>query len=252
MRAAIAEARTAVTGHPIYQRIRSREDIAVFMQQHVFAVWDFMSLLKSLQRNMTCADVPWVPRGTPTSRRLINDIVLTEESDNLPDGYTSHFELYRAGMIEVGADTAAIDRFLAALGAGSGVAQALLTSNVPRAAGRFVGTTFAVIEAEPIHCQAAAFAFGREDLIPDMFDQILAAEGNSGRFPAFCDYLSRHIEVDGEEHTPMAIQMVCDLCGDDSERWRQAVRTVVRTLRARAKLWDGILRSLGKAQIPTC
>lgn len=225
--------------------------MAAFMEQHVFAVWDFMCLLKSLQRSLTCVTVPWVPRGDPTTRRLINDIVLVEESDKLPNGFTSHFELYRTGMVEAGADTGPIDGFLAALGEGIGVAQALSQADVPRPAARFVTTTFAVIEAEPVHCQAAAFAFGREDLIPDMFDQVLGAEGNSTRYPAFSDYLSRHIEVDGEEHTPMAMQMLRDLCRDDSERWEQAVRTVVRTLRARARLWDGILSSMDAAPVPS-
>lgn len=246
-RAAIDAARTAVTGHPIYRRIRTRQEMASFMEHHVFAVWDFMSLLKSLQRDLTCVDVPWVPTGDPVSRRLVNEIVLVEESDGLRDGFTSHFELYRTGMDEAGADTVPIDAFLAALRDGAGVAEALHEAKVPRAAAEFVTTTFSVIETEPAHCQAAAFAFGREDLIPEMFDQVLRGEGNGGRFPVFRDYLSRHIEVDGEEHTPMAMRMLCDLCGEDDARWEQAVTTVVRTLRARAGLWDGILHAVDTA-----
>jgi hypothetical protein len=243
VRSEIGAARKMVTGHPIYHRIDSLHAMTTFMEHHVFAVWDFMSLLKSLQRNLTCVDVPWVPRGTAASRRLINDIVLVEESDELRGGFTSHFELYRIGMIEAGANTAAIDTFLAQLTAGSEVRQALRLAGVPRPAAEFVSATFEIIAESPVHCQAAAFAFGREDLIPEMFDQVIKKEHNGG-FPTFRDYLARHIEVDGEEHTPMAMQMLADLCGDDATRWEQCADAAARTLRARARFWDGILEAM--------
>ncbi|MFJ8021005.1 DUF3050 domain-containing protein [Streptomyces sp. NPDC096311] len=242
-RSAIEPARKEVTTHPIYQRINSREDMATFMAHHVFAVWDFMSLLKSLQRELTCVDVPWVPRGTEVSRRLINDIVLVEESDELNGGFTSHFELYRAGMAEADADATRIDTFLALITEGHDVPSALRVAQVPAPAAEFVRTTFEIISDRPLHCRAAAFAFSREDLIPDMFDQVIKKEGTD-RFPLFCDYLARHIEVDGEEHTPMAMQMVADLCGTDDTRWQEAVETATLALEARVRLWDGIVGAM--------
>ncbi|MFF4251234.1 DUF3050 domain-containing protein [Streptomyces sp. NPDC001663] len=243
-RSVIESARKEVTAHPIYQRINTRADMATFMAHHVFAVWDFMSLLKSLQRDLTCVDVPWLPRGSQVSRRLINDIVLVEESDELNGGFTSHFELYRAGMDEAAADTTRIDTFLALLTEGHGVPAALRGAQVPAPANEFVRTTFAIIEDRPLHCRAAAFAFSREDLIPDMFDQVIKKEGTD-RFPLFCDYLARHIEVDGEEHTPMAMQMVADLCDTDDTRWQEAAETATLALEARSRLWDGILEAMG-------
>ncbi|WP_406442859.1 DUF3050 domain-containing protein [Streptomyces sp. NBC_01613] len=243
-RSVIERARKEVTAHPIYQRIDSRADMATFMAHHVFAVWDFMSLLKSLQRELTCVDVPWVPRGSQVSRRLINDIVLVEESDELNGGFSSHFELYRAAMHEAGADTTRLDAFLALLTEGHGVPAALRAAQVPAPANEFVRTTFAIIEDRPLHCRAAAFAFSREDLIPDMFDQVIKKEGTE-RFPLFCDYLARHIEVDGEEHTPMAMQMVADLCGTDDTRWQEAAETAILALEARSRLWDGITEAMG-------
>ncbi|KPI07929.1 Protein of unknown function DUF3050 [Actinobacteria bacterium OK006] len=242
-RSVIEPARKEVTTHPIYRRINSREDMATFMAHHVFAVWDFMSLLKSLQRELTCVDVPWVPRGTEVSRRLINDIVLVEESDELNGGFTSHFELYRAGMTEADADGTRIDTFLALIAEGHDVPSALRVAQVPAPAAEFVRTTFEIISDRPLHCRAAAFAFSREDLIPDMFDQVIKKEGTD-RFPLFCDYLARHIEVDGEEHTPMAMQMVADLCGTDDTRWQEAVETATLALEARVRLWDGIVEAM--------
>lgn len=242
MRAALEPVRKEVTAHPIYQRINDRAEMATFMEHHVFAVWDFMSLLKSLQRQLTCVDVPWVPRGSEVSRRLINDIVLVEESDELNGGFTSHFELYRNGMAEADADTSRIDTFLDLLREGHDVPSALRGAQAPAPAAEFVYTTFGIIADRPLHCQAAAFAFSREDLIPEMFDQVISKEGTD-KFPVFCDYLARHIEVDGEEHTPMAMQMVADLCSNNAH-WEQAVETAKLALEARVRLWDGITEAM--------
>ena len=234
-------ARTRVVTHPLYASLDSPEAIVTFMEHHVFAVWDFMSLLKSLQRNLTCVTVPWLPTELPGSRRLINDIVLVEESDELGGGFISHFELYLNGMREAGADTTAIDRLIAELRTGRPVPEAMAAVGVPGPSAEFAATTWRFISDGRVHCQAAAFAFGREDLIPDMFDQVAALNAEFGALSTFVDYLRRHIQVDAEEHTPMAMQMLADLCGDDNDKWAQCEETINIALAARAKLWDGIL-----------
>jgi DUF3050 family protein len=240
----VSEARERVVNHPLYGSLDSHEAIVTFMEHHIFAVWDFMSLLKSLQRNLTCVTVPWIPTGPTGSRRLINDIVMVEESDELGDGFISHFELYVNGMREAGADTTAIDSLIAELREGRPVLEALREAGVPKASIMFAGVTWSIIESSPVHCQAAAFAFGREDLIPDMFTQVVAINERSKKLGTFVDYLERHIEVDGEQHTPMAMQMVTDLCGDDEAKWREAAMTVNTALAARAQLWDEILTAV--------
>lgn len=241
LKAAVEPARHAVLGHRVYGELKSMEAVAAFMENHVFAVWDFMSLLKSLQSRLTCVRVPWVPQGPATSRRLFNDIVLVEESDELGAGFISHFELYLDGMRQAGADTSRIEAFLDLLRADTPVSDALAGAGVPAPAAEFVATTWGIIDAAPTHCQAAAFAFGREDLIPAMFDQIAALNAGSQRLTLFVDYLRRHIQVDEEEHTPMAMQMLADLCGEDQTRWRECEETVTAALGARVRLWDGIL-----------
>ncbi len=170
----ITEARDRVVHHPLYASLDTHEALVTFMEHHIFAVWDFMSLLKSLQRNLTCVDVPWIPTGPTGSRRLINDIVMVEESDELGDGFISHFELYVNGMREAGADTTAIDSLISVLREGRPVLEALREAGVPKPSIMFAGVTWSIIESKPVHCQAAAFAFGREDLIPDMFTQVVA------------------------------------------------------------------------------
>ncbi|MFJ4674876.1 MULTISPECIES: DUF3050 domain-containing protein [Kitasatospora] len=244
LRESIEEVRHEVVSHPMYLSLDSLEKVRTFQQTHVFAVWDFMSLLKCLQRQLTCVTLPWLPDGPTASRRLINEIVLVEESDELGDGYISHFELYLDGMARAGADTAPVEAFLDAIRAGRSVAEAAKTAEIPEAAAEFAAVTFRIIEDAPVHCQAAAFAFGREDLIPEMFEQVVRIDDAEGRLSVFKDYLARHIEVDGEQHTPMAMQMLIDLCGDDTERWEECAATVRTALRARVGLWDAITAAL--------
>ncbi|QGN48509.1 DUF3050 domain-containing protein [Micromonospora sp. WMMD558] len=238
---AVTASRDVVVRHPLYANLDTHEALVTFMEHHVFAVWDFMSLLKSLQRQLTCVTVPWIPTGPTGSRRLINDIVMVEESDELGDGYISHFELYVQGMREAGADTGPVERLVDLLRAGRPVTESLVEAGVPGPSAAFAATTWRIIETTPVHCQAAAFAFGREDLIPEMFTQVVAVNERTHRLHRFVDYLERHIEVDGEQHTPMAMQMLADLCGDDDAKWQECADTVNTALAARARLWDDIL-----------
>jgi hypothetical protein len=237
---AIEPVRREVVDHRVYAEITGLERVRTFLDSHVYAVWDFMSLLKTLQRELTCVQVPWVPSGPTSSRRLINEIVLIEESDEFGEGYISHFELYLQGMDQAGAGTTKVRSFLDLLRGGTPAPDAVREAGVPQGAADFVRTTWDIIEDAPVHCKAAAFAFGREDLIPEMFAQVVKIPDPEGRLTLFKDYLVRHIEVDGEQHTPMAMQMLIDLCGDDADKWSQCAETVRTALRARVALWDSI------------
>lgn len=246
LKAAVEPARQKVINHPLYRQLNTLDAVVTFMEHHSFAVWDFMSLLKTLQRRLTCVDVPWVPAGSTDSRRLINDIVLVEESDELDKGFISHFELYLNGMRQAGADTSRIDEFISLLRDGRPVVPSLKEADAPYPSAEFVATTWEFIEDAPVHCQAAAFAFGREDLIPDMFDQVAALNKEFGQLSTFVDYLRRHIQVDAEEHTPMAMQMLVNLCGEDSGKWAQCEETINLALTARMKFWDGIAEKIAE------
>jgi len=242
LEARIQPLRVKLADHPLYSSIQSLEALHLFMQSHVFAVWDFMSLLKTLQRGLTCVEVPWLPCGNPEARRLIHEIVLGEESDLYNGRAVSHFELYLEAMRACGADTEAIGSLLDAVKRGAHVATALRDARVPAAARDFVHATFALIEQDRLHTAAAAFTFGREDLIPVMFRGFVRDLDRelSGRLKLFVWYLERHIEVDGEEHGPMALRMVSALCGEDEERWREATHAAQTALRSRLALWDAI------------
>ena len=242
----IEPVRREVVDHRVYGEITGLERVRAFLNSHVYAVWDFMSLLKTLQRELTCVQVPWVPSGPTASRRLINEIVLIEESDEFGEDYISHFELYLDGMDQAGAETATVRAFLDLLRAGKPVPEALTEAGVPQGAADFVRATWGIIDGAPVHCKAAAFAFGREDLIPEMFAQVVKIPDPEGRLTLFKDYLVRHIEVDGEQHTPMAMQMLIDLNGEDTAKWSQCAETVRTALRARVELWSAISADFAK------
>ncbi|MDO7853246.1 DUF3050 domain-containing protein [Hymenobacter sp. CA1UV-4] len=239
----MASTRRLLLNNNLYHSIQTLADLRLFMEHHVYAVWDFMSLLKALQRDLTCVQVPWIPSARPAMRRLINEIVLEEESDvDLQGQPISHFELYVRAMEECGADTAPIRRLVAAVAEGRTVERALEIANAPDSVRAFVLTTFDVIAANKPHVTAAAFTFGREDLIPDMFRRLVSDLNTRfpGQLDTFLYYLNRHIELDEDVHAPLAHQMVRELCADAPERWLEAQQVSVRCLEARMALWDGV------------
>src|SRR5437764_10328907 len=134
--------RAALLDHPIYTNIGSVADLRCFMEDHVFAVWDFMSLLKRLQQDMTCISVPWFPADNAKAARLINDIVIGEETDVDPDGsYVSHLALYLRAMQDIGASTRQFDMFRSLVVAGVPVEAALARAGAPPHVQAFVAHT---------------------------------------------------------------------------------------------------------------
>ncbi len=243
--------RERLIAHPMYTQIRTMHGLRIFMEHHIYAVWDFMSLLKTLQGRLTCVDIPWMPVGDRVARRLINEIVLGEESDEDEGGFISHYEMYHEAMEACSADTSHIDWFLEVVRGGASVPAALEMVAVPLPAAEFVRSTWAVIESGSVHAIAAAFTLGREDIIPDMFRALVA--DLCARFPnqltRFHTYLERHIQLDEEHHTPMALAMLESLCGDDEEKWRESAAAARLAIEARIRLWDGITAAIHHGSI---
>ena len=237
----LAPARAQLAGHDVYSQIRDLGDIRIFMEHHIFAVWDFMSLLKALQQTLTCTEVPWFPKGTTRVRRLINDIVLEEETDEIDGAPTSHFEFYLSAMKSAGADTGPIESMLAAL-PNRGLDGALAACGAPIAAIAFVGKTFEFIRSGKPHVAAAAFTFGREEPIPGMFRTLVSSleQPEAKRLSKLAIYLDRHIGLDEDHHAPMAVEMLAELCGDDEMRWNEATDVAIAALAARLSLWSAI------------
>lgn len=236
--------------HPLYSAIQSLEDLRLFMDHHVYAVWDFMSLLKYLQQRAAPASFPWKPRGSASARFFINEIVLAEESDiGIPDAhgnptYLSHFELYCDSMREVGADPSPAIRF-AGVAADQSIDAAYSLNVAPPTARAFMESTFGFIASDKPHIVAAVFALGREHIIPEMFRSFLTKMHiTAQKAPAFHYYLKRHIELDETTHAPLALKMVNEFIGSDTARLHEAEEAAYAAVESRIKLWDGVFLAI--------
>ena len=228
--------------HSLYLAIDSPEKLKVFMESHVFAVWDFMSLVKFLQREFTSINLPWVPPHNPIMSRLINEIVLDEESDLDANGHPiSHFELYKQAMEQFGAQSMPINNFLQMVETNSNE-NFYFINTLPDGIKEFVETTFSFISKGNVAEVAAIFTFGREEVIPDMFMAVTKNlnQQSTHSLEKFIYYLERHIELDGDKHSELCFQMLSLLCGDDNSKWEQVKKASKKAIEARISLWDCI------------
>jgi hypothetical protein len=217
------------------------------MEHHVFAVWDFICLLKELHRRIVCTQAPWFPPKNAYCARLISQILVEEEGDRTEDQqhYLSHFELYLTAMKQIGATVEPIRTFLSLLRTGCDVTKALYELALPLSVQQFVTTTFGFF-TEPPHTIAAAFVYGREAITPSLFTplvqrlgQALSAE-DQARVSTLRYYLQRHIELDHADHFPKALQMLNHLAGDDSKKWMEIATAAQQALEARLDFLAGI------------
>ncbi|GAB5367722.1 hypothetical protein AAMO2058_001255400 [Amorphochlora amoebiformis] len=255
--------RNSVLKHKLYENMskalatRTGENaLRIFMEHHVWCVWDYFQLLKRLQQHLTCITVPWVPTMDPAMRRFITEIVMDEECDIFEDGktYGSHLELYIRGMEEIGANTRPIKSFLKYIREtdpanldSKQLKRKILHSGAPKTAADHADYTIDLASHHPICEVAAVFTFGREDVIPNMFRKLLdrgTCGADKPNAEIFRYYLNRHIELDGKGHAPLAIALVESLCEQTEQRWKGAEEAVKVALRKRKELWDAILEGL--------
>ena len=242
----LSDAKNRLERHPIFSRINTVGELKVFMECHVFAVWDFMSLLKKLQQDLVPTGSPWVPCGDGNVARFVNEIVMEEESDETLDKtkgvrYSSHFEIYLEAMKEVGASTKAMDEFLSVLGK-QGLDDSMTLPEIPPSSKTFMGHTFELIERGKTHEVAASFAIGRESIVPLMFKKILEdSEISNEQAPVFHYYLERHTHLDEEHHGPMALRLLENLCKDKPTVENEIVQQAIASIEARIRFWDEVL-----------
>ena len=245
----LSNLRSQLLDHPVYAEVASVEDLKRFMEDHVFAVWDFMSLLKRLQQDLTCTKVPWFPAVNAQAARLINDIVIGEETDVDPDGsYVSHLDLYLRAMADVGASTRQFDRFRSLARVGTSVETAMVRTGAPPHVQAFVAHTMALAQSGSTEEVLAAFFYGREDIIPEMFSRLqktlAGARNDNASLRHFIYYIERHIELDGDSHGPMGRELLEGLVADSPQRHQRALHAACNSIKARIDLWNGTLSKL--------
>jgi hypothetical protein len=250
--APIEDLQRELNAHPVYAEVTDLADLRVFMSHHVYAVWDFMSLIKYLQHTVAPTSTPWMPPADPAVAYFINQLVLEEESDAFSTDagteYSSHFQLYLKAMAEIGADADAPRRFLEIVQR-DGLDPALYANTTPVPARYFTETSFCFIREDKPHAAAAALAVGRERIIPDMFRRLLASAGvGADQAPTFHRYLTRHVHLDEDFHGPLSLRLLDTLCGDDPKRLEEAATAAEEAVCARIRLWDGVLDAVRAAR----
>ena len=239
----IESSQKELVSHKIYSKISSVDELKIFMENHIYAVWDFMSLLKALQVNLTCTKNPWIPSDNTQAARFINEIVLEEETDEIKGGNViSHFELYLEAMKQIGANTSKMDKFINDIKQSEDYRDCINNYDLAEEIKDFLNFTFDTIESRETHKIAAAFTFGRENVIPDMFIEIVRGlnKENSNIASQFVYYLERHIELDGDDHGPIALKMIENLCGNDEKKWEEIKEISKKSIDMRIKLWSHI------------
>ena len=230
--------------HKLYSNIETIKDLRVFTENHVYAVWDFMSLLKALQIKLTCTKTPWVPNSNSQTAYLINEIVLAEETDiNQAGKRKSHYELYLDAMIDIGAEIEFPTKTINKIASSDNIFMSIDKLEIHENIKEFLKFTFSVIKEGKPHKIAAIFTFGRENLIPNMFNEILREfEKNvtEGDISKLIYYFERHIELDEDEHGPMALEMVSMLAENDHKKWKEIEEISIEALEKRILLWDAI------------
>lgn len=231
--------------HPLPGALTSIKDLQVFVEHHVFAVWDFMLLLKTLQQHLAPSGVPWIPARDPQITGLINSLVCEEECDCLPEPlggplHLSHFGIYRRAMEEIGANTSAIDAVMQRASAGD-LRGAVQHPAIPKPAAQFLLTTQDLIAEGEVVALAAAFAYGRERLVPELFRALnLRLQTLGLPCPTLCWYLQRHIDLDGDSHGPMAERMVLALAEQHEQSLVRIEQVKQRVLKDRLMFWNAL------------
>ena len=246
----IKSLRDKLLNHRLYSNIERIEDLQIFTENHIYAVWDFMSLLKALQIKLTCTKTPWVPNNNSQTAYLINEIVLAEETDvNQLGERKSHYELYIDAMIDIGAKIEFPTKNINEIASSKNVFASIDNLELHKNIKEFLQFTFSVIEEGKPHKIAAIFTFGRENLIPNMFNEILREFEKNIKdkdISKLIYYFERHIELDEDEHGPMALEMVSMLAENDQKKWDEIEKISIEALEKRILLWDAINDQLEK------
>jgi hypothetical protein len=124
----------------------------------------------------------------------------------------------------------------------------MLHPAIPEPSRRFMQSTRSLIESGQPHHLAAAFCYGRELLVPDLFRALLdQVHLHQLHAPTLSWYFERHISLDGDNHGPLAEQMVAELCEGRLGTLSEVDAVRKRVIRERDAFWESIAAVLQQA-----
>ncbi len=235
----------SITTHPLFTEKLNTKQICKFMESHIFAVWGFMSILKSLQKRISPNDLPWIPNANTKNGLInfVNEIILCEESDYIDGiGFISHFEIYLLAMKSMGAKSEQLDKFISRINNEGYDERFLDDVNTSTEVKEFLKHDLEISLNGTLPEIVGAFTLGREKVIPNMFSYILPAIKETASSKHLVTYLERHIDIDGDRHGPLSMKLLDATC--NNEQLNTAYTTAIRSLKLRRRVWDKIYNDI--------
>lgn len=248
----IEDLKSELAAHCLYTKLQHMEDIHIFMEHHVFAVWDFMSLAKALQLHLDATQV--IEKQTDNSKILgfVNGILTGGETDpNKKEIVLSHLEMYLELMDEIGANTTNIKKLIASSAAGLDIHEAMQIAQLTDEQQRILNFTQTIIATNEIHKIAVAATLVPEGMISNRFLKILkeTEERDNLLVPKFKNYLNRYKAIDGNDYGLLSLEMVTHFCDSDGKKWVDILDIAMKTLSHRIYLWDAIVDEIDQMRV---
>ena len=239
------ELKHKITTHPLFANKLEPKHMCKFMESHIFAVWGFMSILKSLQKIITPSNLPWIPNKNTKNGlvNFVNEIILSEESDYIEGiGFISHFEIYLLAMKNMGAKTDQLDKLTSRIMDNGYNKKFIDDVDASAEVKSFLKYDLEVSMNGTLPEIIGAFTLGREKVIPNMFSYILPAIEETSASKYLITYLERHIDIDGDRHGPLSMKLLNASC--DKEQLSPAYASAIKSLELRLLVWDRIYEDI--------
>jgi len=242
----LASLKKRINKHPLFKNNLNENELKLFMEAHVFAVWGFMSLLKKIQKKITPQNIPWMPNINTKNglANFVNEIILGEESDYIDGiGYISHFEIYLLAMKNINANTNELKKFMKLMNNSNNIVSNLNKINIHKEVKDFLKHDLRIATSGSLAQLVGVFTLGREKVIPNMFKYILQSLNDDEKIEYLKSYLERHISVDGERHGPLSLSLLNSVCNNPKSMCT-AYSSAVTSLELRIKVWDRVYRQI--------
>ncbi len=237
----LSELKHKITTHPLFAHKLEPKQVCKFMESHIFAVWGFMSILKSLQKKIAPNYLPWIPNENTKNGLInfVNEIVLCEESDYIEGiGFVSHFEIYLMAMEQMGAKSDHLHKLITRIIDNGYDEKYLDDADTSDEVKNFLKYDLEVSFNGTLPEIIGVFTLGREKVIPNMFSYILTAIEDRSSTNHLITYLQRHIDIDGDRHGPLSMKLLDVYC--DNAQLSLAYTSAIKSLELRLSVWDRV------------